>query len=118
MKAIVTKPFDGVRDGEALPVSFKKGDVVEGDLALTAIKFKNAQEAKDEPEELQPLPPREIPRSPEHKAEARAHFDRLSDDDVRKLAEDLKIDVSQGMGDRNALFEKAYDVSFPETPKS
>jgi hypothetical protein len=37
MKAVVTKPFPGVRDGEVHPVHHAEGDIVEGDLAKVAI---------------------------------------------------------------------------------
>lgn len=119
MKAIVTKAFDGVRDGEATPRAFAVGDEVEGDLAETAIRHKQAKKVPAAAEEPEPPAAREIPRTPEHKAEARAEFDRLTDDDVLKAASGFKVDVSQGIGDRAAIFDKIYDAAFPaEAPKA
>jgi hypothetical protein len=38
MKAIVTKGFLGVKDGEVYPTNFVPGHEVEGDLAAVAVK--------------------------------------------------------------------------------
>lgn len=45
MRAIVTKPFKGCKDGERHPVDLAEGDVVEGDLAKTAIDAGWAEDA-------------------------------------------------------------------------
>lgn len=37
-RAIVTTPFAGVPDGQAMPVHFKAGDEVVGDLAAVAVR--------------------------------------------------------------------------------
>jgi len=37
MRAIVTKPFRGCKDGELHPVDLAEGDIVEGDLAKEAV---------------------------------------------------------------------------------
>lgn len=47
MKAIVTKAFPGVKDGEVYPVDFKPGDEVEGDLGRVAVAEGWAEEIKD-----------------------------------------------------------------------
>lgn len=56
MKAIVTKEFAGVKDGEIYPRTWKAGDEIEGDLARVAIAEGWAESAtkaapKSEPEE-------------------------------------------------------------------
>lgn len=43
MRAIVTKMFDGARDGAIYPITFKPGDTVEGDLAVVAVREKWAE---------------------------------------------------------------------------
>lgn len=47
MKAKVTKPFNGAKDGEVYPTAFKAGDVVEGELAKVAVEQKWADPVKD-----------------------------------------------------------------------
>lgn len=37
MRAIVVSPFKGVKDGEVYPRSWKPGEIVEGDLAASAL---------------------------------------------------------------------------------
>lgn len=39
MSAVVVTPFPGVRDGETNPTQFVEGDVIDGDLAETAVKY-------------------------------------------------------------------------------
>ncbi|WP_050400377.1 hypothetical protein [Bradyrhizobium embrapense] len=39
MSAVVITPFPGVRDGETDPTNFVEGDVIDGDLAETALKY-------------------------------------------------------------------------------
>jgi hypothetical protein len=46
MKAKVTRPFKGAKDGEVAVLSFKEGDTVEGELARTAIEMGVAVEVK------------------------------------------------------------------------
>jgi hypothetical protein len=48
MRAIVKEAFDGVVDGEILPTTFAIGDVIIGDLAVTAVKLGLADEAPAE----------------------------------------------------------------------
>lgn len=51
MRAIVTKPFKGCKDGELHPVDLAEGDAIEGDLAKEAI---NAGWAEEEAEDGEP----------------------------------------------------------------
>lgn len=44
MKAVVIKPFLGVKDGEVYPKEIQPGEVVEGDLAVNAIQAGWAKE--------------------------------------------------------------------------
>lgn len=48
MRALVTTPFKGCRDGELHPVEIAKGDTVTGDLAKTAIEAGWADEIGDD----------------------------------------------------------------------
>jgi hypothetical protein len=63
MKAKVTKKFEGVPDGKFYPESFNPGDVIEGDLAQSAIDAGNAsplsgKAAADEEDDDTPPPDR------------------------------------------------------------
>ncbi len=69
MRALVTTPFKGCRDGELHPVEIAKGDTVTGDLAKTAIDAGWAAEIDDEGEA--PAEAAEAPkpkRAPKNKA--------------------------------------------------
>ncbi|WP_319798320.1 hypothetical protein [Nitrobacter sp.] len=62
MKAVVTTPFPGAKDGDIYPTYFKVGDIIEGDLARVAIEAKLAVEGEELPAEAGPVPaPIEIP---------------------------------------------------------
>ncbi|UFX42073.1 hypothetical protein HAP47_0022700 [Bradyrhizobium sp. 41S5] len=39
MSAVVVTPFPGVKDGETNPTHFVEGDVIDGDLAETALRY-------------------------------------------------------------------------------
>lgn len=72
MRAIVTTPFKGCKDGELHPVDHAEGDIVEGDLAREAI---NAGWADDAGEEGDASPKKRAPRNkagwvPKNKADA------------------------------------------------
>jgi hypothetical protein len=50
MKATVTHPFKGCRDGELHPVSFKPGDTVTGELARAMVRDGKAKSVTAAPQ--------------------------------------------------------------------
>jgi len=50
MKATVTHPFKGCRDGELHPMSFKPGDTITGDLARVMVRDGKAKSMSAAPQ--------------------------------------------------------------------
>lgn len=72
MRAIVTKPFRGCKDGELHPVDLAEGDIVEGDLAKEAVIAGWAEDAGGKaPKEKKP-PKNKAGWVPKNKAAADA----------------------------------------------
>ena len=75
MRAIVTKPFKGYKDGELHPVDHAEDDIVEGDLAKEAIAAGWAEEIGDDDAPASEGKPKKAPRNkagwvPKNKAAA------------------------------------------------
>lgn len=72
MRAIVTKPFKGCKDGELHPVDLAEGDIVEGDLAREGVAAGWAEDAGEAPAEgaAKKAPKNKAAWPPKNKAKA------------------------------------------------
>lgn len=115
MRAIVTKPFWGVKDGTVMPQEFVKGDAIFGDLAEAAVRFKDAKETDDSKQASDAAASLAAAEElaadlVKRKMEARAQFDTATPEQLAEGAAFLKVDLT-GTTDRDVLFERMWLAS-------
>ena len=116
MRAIVTKPFWGVKDGAVMPQEFVKGDAIFGDLAEAAVRFKDAKETDDSKQasDAAAAAAASLAAAEElaadlvkRKLEAREQFDSATDEQLAEGAAFLKVDLADTT-DRDVIFERMW----------
>lgn len=123
LRAVVTRAFSGVKDGEVMPREFAKGEIVQGELAAAAIRFRDAKETDESKAERETAEADEAARLAAEenekqraadlaraKIEARAEFDKEPPDETAKHAAYLKVDLTD-ITDRDAIFERLWAAS-------
>ncbi len=120
MRAVVTRAFSGAKDGEVMPREFAKGDIIEGQLAEAAIRFRDAKETEESKAEREAAEAGEVARLQAEqdekerladlsarKIEARTDFDKSTPEQVAEIAAHLKVDLTD-ITDRDAIFERLW----------